>query len=124
MKAVRAVNGGDFVYQPPDGIPAVRIPVLAASGPLCVARAYSHHQRELRSDLFWIYVPSLGGHIGPYFAEIPAAQRAMQKILKQVGPKFFEQPIAWIKRQHVFGEWLHSTIGAPADLVGGEWMRE
>lgn len=115
-------GGTAFFYCPPDGKP-VELEVLAASGPLCVARMYDHHNRELRPDLYWIYIRAHGAHLGPYYADIPVAQRAMQKILKQVGPRFFEQPLAWIRRQHSVREWLEKNIGKPEDLIGGEWLR-
>lgn len=119
----RYKGGTVFFYCPPDGKP-VELPILAASGPLCVARMYNHLERELRSDLFWIYIRTHGAHLGPYYADIPVAQRAMQKILKQAGPRFFEQPLAWIRRQETFRIWLEKTIGKPEELIGGEWLRE
>ena len=114
-------DGTTFLYCPP-GRETVELQILAARGPLCVAPMYNHHEREVRSDLFWIYIRAHGAHLGPYFTEIPVAQRAMQKIIKQAGPHFFDQPLAWIQRQHTFREWLEKTIGKPEDLIGGEWF--
>ena len=123
-KASDLYKGGTvFFYCPPERKP-VELLVLMAEGPLCVAKVYDHWNKETVEGLYWIYLRKHGAHFGPFFAEVSLAHRAMRKVLKEFKPTFFEQPLAWIRRQAVLKEWVEKNVGKSEDLVGGEWIKE
>jgi len=115
-------DGKVFFYCPPDG-KYVEIVILMNLGPLCVARVYDHLKKELTVGLYWIYLKKHGAHMGPFFADIHLAYKAMKKILKHFGEDFFEQPLDWIRRQDGARIWMEKNVGKNNDLVGGEWMK-
>lgn len=125
MTKARELYGGGqvFFYCPPEGRP-VEMVIISDGGPLCVGRVFNHWTREMMTGLYWIYLKRHGAHFGPFFAEITLADRAMKKILKQFGKTFFEQPLAWIRRQEALKEWIWKNIGKSEDLIGAEWAKE
>lgn len=114
-------KGGTVFFYAPPGCGAVEMVIVADGGPLCVGRVYDHVAGKMVVGLYWIYLKRHGAHFGPFFTDIVLAERAMKKILKQFAPKFFEQPLEWIRRQAALKEWIEKNIGRSEDLIGGEW---
>lgn len=123
MKTSHLTTGGKvFFYGPPKRSP-VEMVVLMGHGPLCVARVYDHLKGELVVGLYWIYIMKHGAHIGPFFADIHLAYKAMKKIMKHFGENFFDQPLDWIRRQEAARVWMDKNVGKLEDLIGAEWLK-
>jgi hypothetical protein len=122
-KASELYKGGRvFFYCPPEGRP-VELVILMDGGPLCVGRVYDHRKGEVLEGLYWLYVKRCGAHLGPFFADIHLAFKAMRKIVRRFGVPFFEQPREWLRRQMAAAVWLEKNIGKPDELIGGEWRK-
>jgi len=116
-------GGRVFFYCPPEG-KAVELVILMDGGPLCVGRVYDPSTNDIVKELYWIYVKKCGAHLGPFFADIHLAFKAMRKIVKRFGVPFFEQPLDWLRRQKDAAVWIEKSIGKPEDLIGGEWRKD
>lgn len=115
-------GGTVFFFRPPTG-ETVELVVISSAGPLCVGRVYDYVKKEVVVGLYWIYIRNHGAKLGPFFAELGLADRAMKRILKHLGKEFFEQPLEWIARQDAVRDWLWANIGKNDDLIGGEWAK-
>lgn len=115
-------TGRTFWYAPPTGDP-VEMELLSRNGPLCSSYVFDHKSRKIIKYLYFIYVKDRGAVIGPFFAEITLADRAMKKILKEFNALTFSQPLSWLRRQNVMGDWISKNIGKPGDLIGAEWSK-
>ena len=114
-----------FLYKPPGEEP-IELVNLMDGGPLCIGRAVE--RRDVRPDLFWIYLKKQGARIGPYFADIHLAFKSMRKLVNHFGVPFFEQPLDWIRRALTKDlgprKWCDRNIGEPGDLIGGQWSKD
>lgn len=117
-------EGRAFFYCPPGGWRPVEMTILMDGGPLCVSHVYDHFNKKSVDGLYWIYIKKHGAHFGPFFAEITLAHKAIKKILKEFKPVFFEQPLAWIRRQTVLKDWMEKNVGKSEDLIGAEWAKD
>ena len=127
MKTVDLYKGGRvFFYCPPDKRPVEMVVLMRepADGPLCVARVWDHNKGEIVDGLYWLYLIKHGAHLGPFFADIHLAFKAMRKIVRHFGSQIFDQPLEWIRRQASMAEWIGKNIGWPQDLLGGEWRKD
>lgn len=100
----------------------VEIDILFSSGPLVISGIYDWTRGDLIPGLYRIYHRRHCASIGPFYASIPLAERGLRKALTlPLGT--WDQELAWYGRQEWLVTWIRKNMGAPSDLVGGEWIQ-
>ena len=95
--------------------------ILLDGGPLAVIGVWRENGIRIPS-LYKIVHKDSGLFLGPYYASIPLAEKALKQVLTL--PNIWDQPLLWVSRQKWLAEWIDKNLGKPGALVGGEWAKE